>query len=604
MSEKRKSNNYKFSLNKDSIKEIIILLSDIDVKITALNESSAKDFLQLNTNLKANSKIANKISSNATNLFEILAGKDRNYLLKKLDSFHFGLKLQIDDFINSVIKSAKVIDSIQGSLNAMFIPVKNFNQNLMTLNFLFANLKLNLSYNPDKEGVIKTIESVINEIKIIKDSYDSFNEKNNNVKVLVRSVSNYLNEFKDQQNFTLETILEQIKSSVTILTAKHHEASVQMPVLAKKTESYFENVSKIITNLQFHDIIRQKMEHVQQTHKEIIEELNNFDYKDKKTELTEQTKKFLKIRDIAGVQVAQLIYTNQEYQDAIEKITKNFIEIGEDMSAISTMCTSFSGHNRLLGVTHFREIENKLAKSIELINQFAINGEEFDVKITSVKDAFLDIKEDIKKTYDSRDNFKTIFNEIIDSLKNDEENYPELIKLKKQIVEINTIIENELGKTKGYFDKIYDDLYLIETLSEAYKEEKFKTNLKQLSENIYSIVNILNENNSSIESILKENGDIGNQLAMDIQSSIEKVKYYDFFEKVIEEIILELNNIYLTIREDASVKKIENSESLESIKERYTMESQRAIHGNILNGGTEANEDTNNDDDDDEIEFF
>jgi len=488
MSEEKKSSNYKFSLNKDSIKEIIILLSDIDVKITALNESSSKDFLQLNTNLKANSKIANEISANASNLFEILAGKDRNYLLKKLDSFHLGLKLQIDEFINSVIKSAKVIDSIQGALNAMFVPVKNFNQNLMTLNFLFANLKLNLSYNPDKSDTIKKIENVIIEIKIVKEYYDTFNEKNNKVKALVRSVLNYLNEFKDQQNHTLERILEQIKSSVTVLAAKHNEASVQMPVLASKTESYFENVSKIITNLQFHDIIRQKMEHVQQTHKEIIEELNHFDYKDKKTELTEQTKKFLKIRDIAGVQVAQLIYTNQEYQDAIEKITKNFIEIGDDMKSIATMCTSFSGHNPVLGITHFREIENKLEKSVELINQFATNGEEFDVKVTSIKNAFVNVKEDIKKTSDSRGNFKTIFNEIIADLEADEKSYPELIKLKTQIVEINTVIEDELGKTKNYFNKIFDELFILDSLSEAYQEDKFKNNLKQLSENIYSII--------------------------------------------------------------------------------------------------------------------
>ncbi|NJO92890.1 MAG: hypothetical protein HC831_30900 [Chloroflexia bacterium] len=59
------------------------------------------------------------------------------------------------------------------------------------------------------------------------------------------------------------------------------------------------------------------MEHVQHTHKEIIDELNAFDFNDKSASLAEHTSKFLQIRDIAGVQVAQLIHTNQEYQDAI-----------------------------------------------------------------------------------------------------------------------------------------------------------------------------------------------------------------------------------------------------------------------------------------------
>jgi len=146
MSDVKNQNNSNLALSEASIKEIIIMLSDIDVKINALNESSAKDFLTLNNNLKDNYKHAEKISNNAKQLFEILAGKDRNYLLKKLDTFHTGLKFHIDGFTESVMIGSKVLENIQSLFNSMFIPLKNYNQNLMTLNFLMANLKLNLTY--------------------------------------------------------------------------------------------------------------------------------------------------------------------------------------------------------------------------------------------------------------------------------------------------------------------------------------------------------------------------------------------------------------------------------------------------------------------------
>ncbi|OQY00654.1 MAG: hypothetical protein B6I20_08440 [Bacteroidetes bacterium 4572_117] len=601
MDTENNQNSFSLSLSESSIKEVIILLSDIDVKITALNESSAKDFLNLNKNLKGNYKVAELISGNATKLFIILSGKDRNYLLNQLESYHTGLKIQIDNFINYVTAGARILETIQAGLNTVFVPVKNFNQNLMTLSFLLANLKLNLIYLSKQDDVVEKIDNLIQEIRSTKEGYDLLESKINKLKVLVQSVFNFFNNLKEEQDITLESLLEQIKSSVTILSAKHQEASVQMPILTKKTEDYFANVSSIITNLQFHDIIRQKMEHVQQTHKEIISELNSFDFSDKSTELTESTKKFLRIRDIASVQVAQLIHTNQEYQEAIEKITKNFLQIGDDMKSISAMCTSFSGHNFVYGVTHFHKIEKKLEKSVELINKFSSDGETFGKEISSIQDVCNSINDELAGLSNSN---KIISNSVIDIFKildDSDVKLPGLKKLKLQIVDVNTNVLEELELIKSHYVDVSDELESIGTIVEEDYELEFKTNLHKISDSIYSIVKVLNKDNSEVESLLDQNRKYGNRLAMDIQTSIEKVKYYDFFEQVIEKIIIQLNNIYQTIKADSDEFGIENEDDLQSIKERYTMDSQRDIHDKImLNGDAPAEVE----DDEDDIEFF
>jgi hypothetical protein len=602
MSEETNKNAKNISLSEASIKEIIILLSDIDVKINALNESSAKDFLTLNSNLKENYKLAEKISANAKKLFEILAGKDRNYLLKKLDTFHTGLKFQIDGFSDSVIKGSKVLETIQGLFNAMFIPIKNFNQNLMTINFLLANLKLNLTYLKQEEQILDKADNLMQKIKAIKEIYDVFDNKVNKLKVLSNSIQNFFGQLKEKQTITLETILEQVQSSVTILSARYQEASIQMPQVTKKTEDYFENVSKIITNLQFHDIIRQKMEHVQHTHKEIIDELNAFDFNDKSASLAEHTSKFLQIRDIAGVQVAQLIHTNQEYQDAIEKITINFLEIGDDMKAVSEMCNDFSGHQPGKGGSHFREIETNLEVSVELINKFGADGELFSNKVKTVVGSVGELKDELAEILEQFEFIKKGLAEIFDILKPKEKKLPEIYKLGKQLSDISKAIRTELNNVNKHFKIAEDETVVLETLVENNFESQFKSNLQKFSESIFSVVKILNSDNSQVEEILRINGEYGNQLAVDIQTSIEKVKYYDFFEQVIEEIILELNNIYLTIKSDSSMGP-EGSYDLESLKQRYTMASQRTIHGRVLHEEAEE-ENVAMDDDEDDIEFF
>jgi len=601
MSKETNQTGTNLSLSEASIKEIIILLSDIDVKITALNESSAKDFLTLNSNLKENYKHAEKISGNAKQLFEILAGKDRNYLLKKLETFHIGLKFQIEGFVDSVQRGSKILENIQAAFTSMFIPIKNFNQNLMTLNFLLANLKLNLTYINHEDKVISKSDDLILKIKSIKEEYDVFDNKINKIKALSSSMQDFFSHLKDQQTITIETILEQIQASVTILTGKYQEASIQMPLLTKKSEDYFENVGKIITNLQFHDIIRQKMEHVQNTHKEIIAELNSFDFKDSNSSLAEHTSKFLQIKDIAGVQVAQLIHTNQEYQDAIEKITVNFLEIGDDMKSVAEMCTVFSGQHHGRGISHFREIESNLEKTVELINKFGSDGEIFSNRVKSIVESIILLKQEINTIENKFDDIKNILSDVFEIINSNDKKLPEITKLAKQVSDISKLIKSELDSIKKYFNIAENESISLESIVENNFESKFDVNLQKFSESIVSVVKILNSDNVQVEIILKENGEFGNQLAVDIQTSIEKVKYYDFFEQVIEEIILELNNIYLTIKSDTLAKSDDMAIDLDSLKKRYTMQSQRTIHNRVLNDTDETPSDEPEEDD---IEFF
>ena len=72
-----------------SIKEIILVFSDIDVKITALNECSAEDFLSLNNYLKKFYKDAKVISNQTEQIYDIIAeGTVQAYTLSTATGHH------------------------------------------------------------------------------------------------------------------------------------------------------------------------------------------------------------------------------------------------------------------------------------------------------------------------------------------------------------------------------------------------------------------------------------------------------------------------------------------------------------------------------------
>ena len=353
-----------------SIKEIILVFSDIDVKITALNECSAEDFLSLNNYLKKFYKDAKVISDQTEQIYDIIAGDAHEKFFDELLGLQDSLNNKINMLKNKILKSIRGLEKMHTALNLVFVPLKNFNLNILTLNFLLVNLKLNVAYS-DSTNIQK-----------VSDLIDSITDEINKLKIL-----------------DIDRVTGQINDSIIMLKNKQAVAAQKLPELTKRTQSYFDSVNKIITNLQYHDIIRQKMEHVQATHKNIIKELAAMDIKtnnEGKMDLSESAQQFLQIRDIAGIQVAQLINTNKEYQKAFAVIMRKFWDISEDMSVISQLSNEFVGNNDLTDC-YFKDVEDHLKGTTSVLKRLIAANEDFGNEINTISQTIEEKNEKIKE---------------------------------------------------------------------------------------------------------------------------------------------------------------------------------------------------------------
>jgi hypothetical protein len=97
---------------------------------------------------------------------------------------------------------------------------------------------------------------------------------------------------------------------------------------------------------------------------------------------------------------------------------------------------------------------------------------------------------------------------------------------------------------------------------------------------------------------------LSNKISSDIKISLEQIKYYDLFDKVIEEIILKLNEINGKFQNSSEADHVD---SLEYIKQRYTMESEHKIHATITSEHVVETFNFNStgaEEDDDNLELF
>lgn len=594
-----------------SIKEIILVFSDIDVKITALNECSAEDFLSLNNYLKKFYKDAKVISGQTEQIYDIIAGDAHEKFFDELLGLQDSLNNKINMLKNKILKSIRGLEKMHTALNLVFVPLKNFNLNILTLNFLLVNLKLNVAYS-DSENIKKVsdlIDSITDEINKLKIILPKISESMLMVKNVTRLSSGKLIEIRKKNILDIDRVTGQINDSIIMLKNKQAVAAQKLPELTKRTQNYFDSVNKIITNLQYHDIIRQKMEHVQATHKNIIKELAAMDIKtgsDGKMDLSESAQQFLQIRDIAGIQVAQLINTNKEYQKAFAVIMRKFWDISEDMSVISQLSNEFVGNNDLTDC-YFKDVEDHLKGTTTVLKRLIAANEDFGNEINTISQTIEEKNDKINEIQEVHSKLEDKISEVLSNFdgENDERG---INRITEEIRTLTDTISENLNDVMLFFRQAQNISKKLLEINHEEDGNQINDNLKELSAKIAGILDSIAIHNEKIETVLIENSKLSLNLSSEIKSSVEQVKYYDFFEKIMLEIVTQLNNIYAKLDNNTlNVLRINKAENLKSLEDRYTMETERIVHRQALN---EENTDLNDEitpeinEDDNDVEFF
>ena len=250
----------------------------------------------------------------------------------------------------------------------------------------------------------------------------------------------------------MQKLSDNIEFSFSLFKKKYTEATDLFPALKELTDRNTANIAVIITNLQYHDIIMQKIEHIHRTHKDITADFKNYDDNDKSLALLHnKAKTFLKIRDVAGLQTAQLIHANKQYQMAIEEISVNLEDIGNEMISISSMCENLVGKSSQTKEFYLNNIVENLNSAHNFNNKLAdfISNIKYQTQILSDKNNEFD------KFYIEIHEQKKLINDLILDVTKYYKKEP--VKSNKTLVQLNALI-NETNQIENHIQEIHKEL--------------------------------------------------------------------------------------------------------------------------------------------------
>ncbi|HYX07382.1 MAG TPA: hypothetical protein VE912_11670 [Bacteroidales bacterium] len=587
-----------------SSKEIEAIFSSIDGKIISLHDCSGEDFLTLNKHFKSYYRDSNDIAENATAILSLLSGEQNKNM--------FGRLVNLNDNIQSLLKSSdkrftdifSLLQELQEKLSKLFVPLNNFRQDFTTLKLLGANLRLDsILENSGLSGLLENNTQDLDEfVKEVRLRCQTFDDKLSHIKTNVGEFTDSSELFSRSNSTYTSEIIGYLEESISIFNTKNKQAAELIPVLNKKTKDTADNIEKIITNLQYHDIIRQKIEHIQHTHDELLIEIGELNKQETKKESEHSGILLSRVKDIAGLQAAQLMQANKEYQSAIEIITGKFSEIGNNINEIYVICKDlYEGSSQR--TSSYQSIRQSLEKTSAYT---AALMEYWQGTISRVNQILQEIK-GLESIFSDISEMQQVLENLVQIVKQNlnEHSVAENRQTMTQISSLTADIKNFSQLVKENFihlEKISTDLK--SSLSSKEPENNPEISLKNFSSEMTQVLDDLIRNDQDINFRLRNVRDKSFEISKDIRGAIENVKYYDFFDKVIEEIVNELNSLNLRLKSGKEDQKQSREENLLNLKKRYTMESEHRIHNEVsgVSEQYENNEDENTNDDN--LELF
>lgn len=571
-----------------SYAKIIEYLNEISTKINSLHECSTKDFSQLSASFKDYFKKSNELSGKANEIINKIHLEDQSNSFKKLDQLYKELFKTQKTISSDISNVNEFMEKSNSAYNKLYYKIKNYEQNLLALKLIFTNVKISLSEDRDKEllniekeiyssskNVIEQLSSIISEFEIFEGDY--------------KSNSSLLEKNKKFINKNLNTIVDQLYSAIIFYSDKQEESIEILPKISAKTKICSKDLEEIIKYLQFHDIIRQKMEHIHDAQQKLIDEINTADEKDiaekEKAEILQM------ISNIANLQSAQLLRANKEYQAAINHIVNKLQNISLVGTEIYDLCKNFANYDESNKDTIYKEFGDRLSNVSEYFMQVNDKMNEVHLIVDNYSKRSKKINDTLELAFGYTTKNESYIKDYIKS--NNKSN--DSLKLNAKLEEHLEILRNNKKEITEIFNNFIEHGKVLNIDS---VKVNYNSNTELLS-NISTLIKLFEQKQSEIDGLLFNLNNLSLQLSGGIGESIKKVGYYDCFDSTVSEIILLLNNIRFSTE-----LKVEDEAELERLKEHYTVESEHMVHELLLQSEAIDNLDEEEDEEENEVEFF
>jgi methyl-accepting chemotaxis protein len=563
------------------------LFERFDAIISFLKEifaESEKHFNLISQKLQHFYHCSKEITQTAVKVTGLITSDEFNKRLRELDLLFKEVNDYLEESGNSFYKSRQSLGEINKLLSKSAEGVAGFNKICRHLEMQSISIKIESSrLGNDDKGFSHLSDDIHKLADSISRQSKGFKEKAKSLVTTTSLVEKQVLSLITDQEANSKCILKNTRESLNLLTEEYELSSKKAYSITEKTETIQKRTGTLVTSIQFHDITRQQMEHVEQVIRDITAKLS----KSLNNDALENYPELMAfMRNVCQLQSAQMDNSRKELFNAVSEIISGHGIIKEEIAGVSNDAVTLfknggdddssfinkvkNGFDSVISTLvrnedvkkDFTSSTDNVIKTIEELSQFVneINGIGSEIEL-------LALNANIKAAHTGPEGASLgVLAEAIQRLSSDSRNHTNsvigiLMKTQDVSGELKTIgNSNNISKLMAFSEKIKD---IFNSLNQIYEEGIQGVNSIQ-----YSTNNLQNE----------------------IHDSVSTLEEYFALKTQIEHIVNILDDI---VNQTSAFAHVEFDRSLlEEIGINYTMQVQRDIHNNITSGESPENVNT------------
>jgi len=553
---------------------LITRIEGITKKIQSIAGNSEFDILQIGKKLQdflCDSKELFQISSSVTSMitYEVLKNG-----VSELNSLLSDFTNRLSNSVSHIENDKEELQNIIEKIRLVIYEMGDFRKIVKQLRMLGISIKIESSRLGDGGNEFFILaENVDNLSHQISDKSENILKKSNNLFVEITKTIEALEKLKVKQNEQSHIILNETLLTLNTFEKNYNNSYEMTNEIVKSSDKVTTSISSIVTSLQSHDIIRQKMEHSAEALSALSDDFEKSEISIYEIEISAHSLNVT--HDVCELQVIQLNNSVSEFTAAVLNVISNLNSVNQNVRSINSKTTSLLGENSIFSDKSLSLIKKELSAVLKGLFASSEISNELTKSIRSIVNIVSDLAKSVFEIEEVGNEIEIIaLNARVKAARTGIKG-SSLDVLAEAIQKLSLDAKNHTGSISTVLNNVSEisQKLTIET-NEVVNEEN---NIDSTKDKINGIINSFSDIGSKTSTVLKNFQNKVNNLSSDIINTIDSISIHNRVTESIAEIIEELTLITNEVK-NSGVLLFDRTQNTHDLMNKYTMHSERNIH--------------------------
>jgi len=555
-------------------------------QLEALTRSAEEEFLALGTKLQDFHGRARGVSETSLDVANELSGAEMDAVIAELrDVFN-----RIGELENRSRQGSNVLENIFEQFEKMREPLEGFGKIVKILNVVCVMMRIeNARFGEMQTGFLTVSEDVRKLAQHILAKSQELTERSSVLSAMIRENLGLLREFERSRSAAARRLTDDTARSLDVMVEKHRASSNTLGNISERYGQVSRNISEIVASLQFHDITRQRLEHVREALDDLValvrlsaaEASSRFSSR----KLMDGTGRLASAERVCRLQGAQADHAGRELISAVERIIDNLRGVADSAGAIAGQTAAIAGQSDDTGQSFLSGLEQGLSSLTASLADYGRIDEKMSAVMRHVASATEDMSQFIGEIEGIGINMRTVaLNAQVNAAHIGEDG----LSLGVLAGDVQQLAYDTTRKIEGISTGLATVVSLARDLDAGDGAagylcvESVAAILKKATGGLHA----MQENTASMLAGIRE---AGRTLQEDIGSTVGAIGVHERTKKVIDQAGADLDALRADMREHIPEEDLKAADAdLQNLEMRYTMDQERKVHETALSAGATA----------------